>query len=121
MRCARAVRMNGREHQGRPEREEAPEPIGAEGRHVSEIAAQLRAAGVDWIVPDWDAPAGVQAFFTTRNGGSGDAGSLDLGPADIASAPPASRAAIVANRSRVQAFLPSPPLWLDHVHGADVV
>jgi YfiH family protein len=59
---------------------------------VSDLAARLRAAGVDWIVPDWPAPAGVHAFFTTRNGGPG-----------------------------VQAFLPSPPMWLDQVHGADVV
>jgi YfiH family protein len=106
MHCARAASMNA---------------VSAEGKRVSDIAARLRAAGVDWIVPDWAAPAPVQAFFTTRNGGSGDAGSLDLGPADIASAPLASRAAIVANRNRVQAFLPSPPLWLDQVHGADVV
>ena len=56
--------------------------MNAEGKHVSDIAAQLRAAGVDWIVPDWDAPAGVQAFFTTRNGGGGEAASLDLGPGD---------------------------------------
>jgi len=88
---------------------------------MSDIAAQLRAAGLDWIVPDWAAPAGVHAFFTTRSGGSGDAASFDLGPGEIASAPPASRAAIVANRARAQAFLPSLPLWLDQVHGADVV
>lgn len=88
---------------------------------VSGLATQLRAAGLDWIVPDWAAPKGVHAFFTTRNGGPGGADSLDLGPGDIGSAPPATRAAIAGNRGRVQAFLPSPPVWLDQVHGADVV
>ncbi|HKU86336.1 MAG TPA: peptidoglycan editing factor PgeF [Casimicrobiaceae bacterium] len=58
---------------------------------MSDLSAQLRAAGLDWIVPDWAAPAGVHALFTTRNGG------------------------------RVQAFLPSPPVWLDQVHGTEVV
>ena len=88
---------------------------------MSDLAAQLGAAGIDWIVPDWAAPAGVHAFLTTRNGWPGDAASFDLGPGDIDSAPPASRAVIVANRGRVQAFLPSPPMWLDQVHGADVI
>ena len=87
---------------------------------MSDLAARLRAAGVDWIVPDWAAPANVHAFFTTRNGGPGHAASFDLGPGDIGSAPPATRPALAGNRDRAQAFLPSPPVWLDQVHGADV-
>ena len=88
---------------------------------MSDLAARFHAAGVDWIVPDWAAPADVHAFFTTRNGSQGDPGSLDLGPGDIASAPPATRAVVAGNRGRVQAFLPSPPVWLEQVHGADVI
>src|SRR4029079_3522824 len=65
---------------------------------VSGLATQLRAAGLDWVVPDWAPPKGVHAFFTTRNGGPGGADSLDLGPGDIGSAPPATRAAIAGNR-----------------------
>ena len=88
---------------------------------MSDLAARLREAGVDWIVPEWAAPAGVHALFTTRDGSPGDATPLDLGPADIGSVPPATRRAIAGNRDRVQAFLPSLPVWLDQVHGADVV
>ena len=85
------------------------------------IPERLAAAGLDWIVPRWDAPAGVQGFVTTRNGGisEGAARSLDLGHA----APDADariRAAIDENRRRVQSFLPSKPAWLAQVHGADV-
>jgi hypothetical protein len=35
------------------------------------LAAQFVSAGVDWIVPDWPAPASVRAFSTTRNGVGG--------------------------------------------------
>jgi YfiH family protein len=86
-----------------------------------DLGERLAAAGLDWIVPRWEAPAGVLGFVTTRNGGvsEGAARSLDLGHA----APDASaqvRAAIDENRRRVQAFLPSQPAWLAQVHGADV-
>jgi purine-nucleoside/S-methyl-5'-thioadenosine phosphorylase / adenosine deaminase len=86
-----------------------------------DLAARLTAAGLDWIVPRWQAPPGVQGFVTTRNGGvsEGAARSLDLGHA----APDANaqrRAAIDENRRRVEAFLPSRPAWLSQVHGADV-
>ena len=88
---------------------------------MSDLAARLREGRLDWIVPDWTAPKSVQAFFTTRSGCATNANSLDLGPANLAAMPPATRAAISANRARVQAFLPSPPVWLEQVHGADVV
>jgi YfiH family protein len=85
------------------------------------LGERLAAAGLDWIVPRWEAPAGVQGFVTTRNGGTseGAAHSLDLGHA--APDPNArARAAIDENRRRVQAFLPSRPAWLAQVHGAEV-
>ncbi len=56
------------------------------------LARKLREHGVDWIVPSWPVAAHVQALVTTRAGG------VSGGP-----------------------FLPSPPVWLDQVHGADVV
>jgi YfiH family protein len=85
------------------------------------IRARLAAAGLDWIVPRWDAPANVQGFVTTRNGGAseGAARSLDLGHAPP-DANAQARAAIETNRRRVRAFLPSHPAWLAQVHGADV-
>lgn len=71
----------------------------------------------------WPAPANVHAFATTRNGGvsTGACASLDLGGASLASANPGTAAAIAENRRRVQAFLPSPPVWLTQVHAAHVV
>ena len=33
------------------------------------LASALRAGGLDWIVPDWPAPARVGALVTTRRGG----------------------------------------------------
>jgi YfiH family protein len=85
------------------------------------ISERLAAAGLDWIVPRWAAPAGVQGFVTTRNGGmsEGPARSLDLGHAEP-DANAQARAAVDENRRRVRAFLPSRPAWLAQVHGADV-
>jgi YfiH family protein len=87
------------------------------------LARRIVAAGYDWIVPAWYAPAGVEALVTTRNGGvsRGASASLDLGHASLEQTSPEDRAAIIENRHRVQAFLPSPPVWLAQVHGADVV
>jgi len=85
------------------------------------IAERLAAAGLDWIVPRWEAPAGVHGFVTTRNGGisEGAARSLDLGQAAV-DADARMRAAIDENHRRVQAYLPAKPAWLAQVHGADV-
>lgn len=84
------------------------------------LAQRLAQAGYDWIVPDWDAPSGVQALSTTRNGGVSVAGraSLDLGGATLPH--DAQRAAVLENRSRLAQFLPAPPIWLSQVHAADV-
>jgi purine-nucleoside/S-methyl-5'-thioadenosine phosphorylase / adenosine deaminase len=79
------------------------------------LARRLRDAGLDWIVPQWDAPAGVRAFVTTRNGAAGVP--FDVGGAHVA----AGDAPIVAaNRRRLQSFLPAAPVWLAQVHGTDV-
>jgi len=79
---------------------------------------------VDWIVPAWTAPANVHAFFTTRNAGTGDGActtSFDVGGPPSASGNATTQAAIADHRRFVQRLLPSPPAWLDQVHGADVV
>lgn len=95
---------------------------GADVANSGTLSGRLRAAGLDWIVPAWGAPASVHAFVTTRNGGvgTGSAASMDLGNADGAAAGADARHAVVENRRRVQAFLPAPPAWLDQVHGASV-
>jgi YfiH family protein len=85
------------------------------------LARRLAAAGLDWIVPRWRAPANVHALMTTRNGGvsTGAAESLDLG--GVSAASPSEADAVAENRRRVQAFLPGAPAWLEQVHGARVV
>jgi YfiH family protein len=80
-------------------------------------------AELDWIVPAWAAPANVVAFATTRNGGAGtgDGATLDLGPSRLDALEPVKRESILANRARVQAFLPTAPVLAEQVHGRDVV
>ena len=72
----------------------------------------------EWVVPDWPAPAVVNAFTTTRAGGVSQHGfaSMNLGftTAD-------SDAATLENRRRLESVLPSDPGWLSQVHGNGVV
>ncbi len=73
-----------------------------------------------WIVPEWPAPAAVKAVSTSRQGGSSQPPYewLNLGDhvGDCAQR-------VAENRHRlVQALqLPAPPIWLNQVHGVDVV
>ena len=72
---------------------------------------------MDWITPDWPAPANIQALCTTRGGGcSGGAWtSMNLGehcgddPADVA-----------RNRRQLARALPAAPQWLRQLHGTVV-
>ena len=72
----------------------------------------------DLIVPDWPVPANVRALQTTRAGGISQApyDSLNLGmhvndaPLDVA-----------ANRQRLNRYVPTEPVWLNQVHGIEVV
>jgi len=85
---------------------------------MTDLARALADAGLDWIVPDWDAPADVQAFFTTRRGADG--APFDVGPARQDGLDAAARAAIAGDRARIAALVPSPPAYLDQVHGVAV-
>ena len=80
------------------------------------LAARFAANGCDWIVPSWPAPAHVQGFVTTRNGGvsTGTYATLNLGSAGD------DDGSVAENRRRVEALLPSAPVWLDQVHGTTV-
>src|SRR5882757_3415475 len=72
------------------------------------------------ITPDWPAPPGVRAAFTLRTGGVSLApyDSLNIG-ARIGDSPEA----VAENRRRVREKLrlPAEPVWLEQVHGVQVV
>ena len=74
------------------------------------LSRRLRDAGFDWIVPDWPAPARVQAFSTTRNDENG-------APFDL----PRDARTRSAAGERLRRWLPSDPLWLKQVHGKAVL
>ncbi len=67
------------------------------------------------IRPDW--PAAARVLVTTREGGasSGTYASLNLGLRGGDD-----EAAVRENRRRLEALLPSPPVWLRQVHGTRV-
>src|SRR5262245_48849431 len=73
-----------------------------------------------WIEPQWPAPPNLRALSTLRHGGAsvGPYASLNLAEhvGDDA-------ATVLANRARLKrdAGLPAEPLWLEQVHGIDVV
>lgn len=75
---------------------------------------------MDLIRPEWPAPANVQAVFTTRQGGvsQGVYQGLNLG-LHVADDPQL----VVQNRQLLaqQLALPAAPIWLEQVHGTDVL
>jgi YfiH family protein len=74
---------------------------------------------VDWITPDWPAPANVKAAATLRTRGvsEGAFSSLNLG-SHVGDDP----AAVAENRRLLKAALklPAEPTWLNQVHGIAV-
>jgi YfiH family protein len=86
-------------------------------RALAPLEVALRAAGLDWIVPDWPVTPDIRAFVTTRRGGTstGTCATMNLGRSGDDEA-----AALAANRCRLDAFLPAAPVWLDQVHGTAV-
>ena len=75
---------------------------------------------LEWLTPDWPAPATVRALSTLRGGGvSGPPyASLNLGAhvGDDAAAVASNRRAL-----KVAAGLPAEPAWLEQVHGTRVL
>ena len=87
------------------------------------VLAMMAAPGpesLEFITPDWSAPAGVRATVSTRLGGVSVApwDSLNIG-VHVGDDP----AAVLENRVRIrrEADLPSEPVWLEQVHGTSVV
>ena len=71
----------------------------------------------DWLQPDWPAPAGVKAVFTTRSGGASNApwDSMNLG-AYVGDAVEH----VAANRAGLQKIIASRPVFLKQIHGLGV-
>ncbi len=70
-----------------------------------------------FILPDWPAPANVKALQTTRDGGISAApyDTLNLG-LHVGDDP----VRVNRNRQSLAPFMPSEPVWLEQVHGAEV-
>lgn len=75
---------------------------------------------MDLIVPDWPAPANVKSAQTTRHGGVSVGRYCCLNLGDHVGD---STAAVSKNRALLRASLslPSEPLWLNQVHGTQIV
>lgn len=75
---------------------------------------------LDFIVPDWPAPATIKAAFSLRTGGVSRPpfDTLNIGT-HVGDEP----ALVSENRGRIRQALSLPvePTWLEQVHGADVV
>jgi YfiH family protein len=72
----------------------------------------------DWLIPDWPAPPGVRAVFTTRQGGVSVApwDSMNLGD-HVGDTP----AQVAANRARLAQATRAKPVFLQQVHGTAVL
>ncbi|MBZ9612106.1 peptidoglycan editing factor PgeF [Rheinheimera maricola] len=72
------------------------------------------------IIPDWPAPPNVRAVCSSRLGGSSEGvyASLNLG-GHVGDA--AEKVAANRQRYRQMAQMPASPVWLNQVHGTDVV
>lgn len=75
---------------------------------------------VGYIVPQWPAPHHVRAYTTTRQGGVSQAPYASF---NLAHHVGDESAAVQANRARLMHMLhlPNVPLWLDQVHGTQVI
>ncbi|MDP3606634.1 MAG: peptidoglycan editing factor PgeF [Polaromonas sp.] len=72
----------------------------------------------DWLIPNWPAPPGVRAIFTTRQGGVSAApwDSMNLGD-HVGDMP----AQVAANRERLAQATGAKPVFLQQVHGSVVL
>lgn len=73
-----------------------------------------------WIIPDWPAPGQVHAVITTRTGGYSQAPYSSLNLAEHVGDDPE---VVAKNRAQLRDSLqlPSEPMWLQQVHGCEVV
>lgn len=86
----------------------------------ADLARAIAKDELDWIVPAWSGAPRVAALFTTRNGDAGNQMTAPNSGQALPSNEPQAFA-IAGNRRRLRAFLPADPVWLEQVHGRDVV
>jgi YfiH family protein len=72
----------------------------------------------DWLIPDWPAPAGVRAVFTTRAGGISAVPYASMNLGDHVGDLPAK---VAANRALLRQALGSRAVFLQQVHGSEVL
>lgn len=72
----------------------------------------------DWLIPDWPAPAGVRAVFTTRAGGVSPVPYDRLNLGDHVGDQPAR---VAANRDVLRQATGVHPVFLQQVHGSEVL
>ncbi len=80
---------------------------------------ERRPMSIEWLAPDWNAPATVRAACTLRSGGASAAPYASLNLAAGVGDEPGS---VAENRRRLRAALglPAEPLWLQQMHGTEV-
>ncbi len=80
--------------------------------------ARAQAVPADWLIPDWPAPQGVRALFTSRSGGVSAVphDSLNLGD-HVGDSPEK----VAANRALLQRATGARSVFLKQVHGSEVL
>lgn len=73
---------------------------------------------LDFIVPQWPAPARVRAIVTTRKGGVSQGRYASLNLATHVGDDPE---VVAANRALLRSRIPAEPVWLEQVHGTNIV
>ena len=85
---------------------------------MQNLAPSASAAALDWLQPEWPAPARVKALCTTRSGGvsAPPYSSLNLGShvGDASSD-------VLHNRALLQQTLGVQPVFMDQVHGTQIL
>lgn len=71
-----------------------------------------------FIIPNWPAPANVKALQTTRIGGVSHAPYASL---NLAAHVNDDALAVAKNRQLLSPYLPSEPVWVNQVHGIEVI
>ena len=84
---------------------------------MNDLQTALTDRSLDWIIPDWPAPANVHALMTTRNGDTGQGIRCSM---NLARATGEVVAAVVRNRALLRSVTGVDPFWLSQTHGTNV-